>query len=230
MVLTIAQAIILGDIACFEAFKLIAESAFSGQTKKVLINKFAEVLLETGYGEALDVEYSYREAGLKDINAVTNLKTARYSFVGPLVLGAAAGGAGKSLLSRLTKFALPLGSAFQLTDDILGTFGEEEQTGKSPLSDLVEGKNTLLIYKAKELTGPKNRKVLSRIWGKKTADISELEKVRKIIEESGALSWAKAESGRMIIEAKVAIGDLSTNSKMQGMLAEFADFIVARNN
>jgi len=226
----ISQAIILGDIACFEAFKLIAESDFTDQIKIKLISNFSVVLLETGYGEGLDVEYTYKKASLKEIFSVTNLKTARYSFFGPLILGAIAGGAEKSLISKLEKFALPLGSAFQLTDDILGTFGEEKTMGKSPISDLVEGKNTLLVYKAKELANTSDRKVLTTLWGKGLAKIPDLKKVREIIEKSGALAWAKTESMKETDKAKNFVNSISSDHKLQEVLDQLADFVVRRKN
>jgi len=45
----------------------------------------------------------------------------------------------------IEKFSLPLGLAFQINDDIQGVFGKEKATGKSAVSDILEGKRTLLV-------------------------------------------------------------------------------------
>ena len=81
------------------------------------------------------------------IMKVTDLKSARYSFVGPLTIGAKLAGGKSSQLDALSKFGQAVGKAFQIQDDILGVFGDEKITGKSSLLDLREGKNTLLIYR-----------------------------------------------------------------------------------
>src|SRR5205823_11100959 len=50
----------------------------------------------------------------------------------------------------LSAYARPLGVAFQIADDLLGTFGAPEVTGKPNASDLREGKRTLLVARALE--------------------------------------------------------------------------------
>lgn len=226
----ISQAIIIGDIACFEAFRLISESNFSPDIKNSLVRKFSEVLVETGYGEALDVYNSNKKAGFGEIEKVTNLKTARYSFVGPLLLGAIAGRMRENSLKRFIDFGLLIGSAFQLTDDILGIFGDEEVTGKSSLSDIREGKNTLLIHKAKQLAKGKELKFLSQTWGNERANMDELKKVRKIVEVCGALTWARAKNRQMIEKAKKKAVYLTKNSEHLAIFNDLCEFVGERES
>lgn len=49
---------------------------------------------------------------------------------------------------QLREFAVSLGVAYQLVDDLLGTFGEQETTGKSTTSDITEGKRTYMVEQA----------------------------------------------------------------------------------
>src|SRR5690606_39536623 len=76
---------------------------------------------------------------------VASLKSARYSVMEPLVLGATLAGADEGLLSSLRAFGHPVGMAFQLRDDLLGVFGDPDVTGKPAGDDLREGKRTLLV-------------------------------------------------------------------------------------
>src|SRR3989344_5774693 len=147
----VSQAIVLGDIACFEALKLVDSSSFTDSQKVACFAKIISTIIETGYGEGLDVEYSNRWTNFNNIRQMTELKTAKYTFVGPLTVGAILGKANKSQIDALSKLGLLIGLAFQIQDDILGIFGNEKVTGKSVLSDLREGKNTLLIHKTKEM-------------------------------------------------------------------------------
>ena len=58
----------------------------------------------------------------------------------PLSVGAVLGGADDKILKTVEKFGYYVGLAFQLRDDVLGVFGDSEETGKSNESDILEGK------------------------------------------------------------------------------------------
>lgn len=222
----LSQAILLGDIACFEAFSLINSSSFDNDLKVICQGQLIKTLLNTGYGEALDVEAPYRGATLAQIRQVMDLKTARYSFVGPLSLGAILGGAGKEQISSLTKFGLSCGMAFQLKDDILGVFGDEKVTGK-PM-DFSEGKNTMLIYKTYELVNAKEKAYLKKIWGNKNANSGDLKRVGQIIRDCGALAWCEKEQVKLANAAKKVIFDITNDKELQIIFEQIADFVIGR--
>ncbi|MEK7580848.1 MAG: polyprenyl synthetase family protein [Patescibacteria group bacterium] len=226
-----SQAIIVGDIACFEAFALVNSSRLSAQAKVECQKKIYEVLLETAYGEALDVENSYKKASVDDIKQVTDLKTARYSFVGPLAIGAIlAGKASSNQLDAISKFGRLVGVAFQLQDDLLGLFGDEKVLGKSVLSDMREGKNTLVIYKARELATNSDRQMLSTLWGKQTASKADLITVQEIVKRSGAYVWCTGEMDRLNKKANMCRSLISKDKNIQTIFAQMAQFIVSRRS
>ncbi|MEK8226113.1 polyprenyl synthetase family protein [Oerskovia sp. M15] len=80
-----------------------------------------------------------------DAALVAELKTATYTCTVPLVCGAILAGADQATRDRLEVYGRALGIAFQLVDDLLGVFGDPRVTGKSAVSDLREGKRTLLL-------------------------------------------------------------------------------------
>ena len=82
----------------------------------------------------------------KRIFSMLNYKSGLYSVEKPLLLGAVLGGF--SDLTLLSKIGKNLGLLFQLIDDYLGVFGVEEDTGKSAISDITEGKKTWLMFLA----------------------------------------------------------------------------------
>jgi len=226
----LSQAIILGDIACFEAFSLVANSDFSESQKVDCQKKLIFTLLETGYGEALDIEYSYREATFEAIWQMMQAKTAKYSFVGPLTLGATLSEASKSQLGSLDKFGLLVGTAFQLQDDFLGVFGNEKILGKSILSDMREGKNTILIYKTREIITSQDKRELERLWAKKDAKMADLKKIRQIIISSGAFDWNQAQKKKLVGEAKVHIQKITEELSLRQILSQLADFVIERES
>ena len=178
----ISQAIIAGDIALLEAFDIVNKSDFGDRVKYQCLDSLVNFTLETGYGEALDIENSYKYSSIDDIWQVVELKTARYSFAGPLTLGAILARADKSQVEAITKYGLDVGRAFQLQDDILGVFADEKTLGKSTLSDMREGKNTVLYYKTRELCGRDDLIILEKIWGNDEDELA-LKKMKQISEK-----------------------------------------------
>lgn len=103
----------------------------------------------------LDVYYSISKPKREsEILTIYRLKTAQYTFVGPLLVGANLANASDRLLLHLKAFGENLGIAYQIQDDILGCFGEENETGKSVNRDIAEGKNTLLFAVAYKHASP----------------------------------------------------------------------------
>ena len=80
-----------------------------------------------------------------EILTMERLKTAVYSFETPLQAGAVLAGASEATVATLGEFGREIGIAYQIVDDVLGVFGEEESTGKTTIGDLREGKRTVMI-------------------------------------------------------------------------------------
>ena len=118
---------------------------------------------------------------------VAELKTAAYSVVLPLRLGAvAAGCTSETTLRVLTQVGVALGIAYQLADDDLGLFGVTEATGKSVLSDVRQGKRTEHIRIAYLRAGYADRATLDAVLGRPDATDADADLVREIVLRTGA--------------------------------------------
>jgi len=124
-----------------------------------------------------------------EVLAVQRMKTGGYSFELPLRLGGLLAGASEALLDALERFARPLGLAFQIADDLLGTFGSPEVTGKPNASDLREGKRTLLVARALEAADPRDAALLRAGLGKPDLGEAEAAALREALVRSGADSF-----------------------------------------
>jgi len=144
-------AILAGDLLIQASQSLVARVDAAPETRLALLDVFDHSVFVTAAGELADVSFSVGidEARLPDVLAMTERKTATYSFAGPLTAGAILAGADGDALESLAEYGRLLGIAFQLGDDLLGVFGEEDVTGKSIVSDLREGKETSLIAYAR---------------------------------------------------------------------------------
>jgi len=161
----ISQAICLGDVGIVLANRLVAESTFDAARKIEALKTFHDVQLNTVDGEMLDVLMSYEKdySDEEGILKIARLKTAWYTIIGPLRLGAVLGGASGELLDAMSRYGMFLGTAFQLRDDILGINATEAEIGKSNTSDIAEGKVTLLAYYAMKRATPAQLEQLRRI-------------------------------------------------------------------
>ena len=105
-----------------------------------------EAVFASAAGELEDLLFSLAPdaAELQEVLDMERLKTAAYSFEAPLKAGALLAGAAPAQAAALAGVGRRIGVAYQVVDDVLGTFGEPATTGKSVESDLREGKRTVL--------------------------------------------------------------------------------------
>nr|MDO8115801.1 polyprenyl synthetase family protein [Candidatus Sigynarchaeota archaeon] len=108
-----------------------------------------------------------------------------------LLIGAAFARASESARNILSTYATNLGIAFQIKDDILGSFGDEQKTGKSSDGDIKDGKKTLLLLKALEKAQTSDRAFLASTVGKEGISKPEIDRVRSIFSTSGAVAYCE---------------------------------------
>jgi len=120
----LSQAISLADYGFFLSYKIISGSQFPPEQKASALKLYSQVMIETAWGEMLDLEST-------DPLIVATLKTARYTIAGPLQMGAVLGGAGQDIVRAIGEAGESLGIAFQIQDDILdkedGIWGGREK-------------------------------------------------------------------------------------------------------
>lgn len=142
-------ALVIGDMLYSFGNDIIFQSDFPKERIFQALSKLQHVVSFTVIGQARDIYMEYqRDASEEAILAMYRNKTAKYTVEGPLHIGALLAGANEDLLQKLSLYALPLGIAFQIQDDILGIFGSADRIGKPVGSDIVEGKLTLLTARA----------------------------------------------------------------------------------
>ncbi len=227
----ISQTLILGDIGFFISSKILSESEFEKDRLLDAIKVFNQMVIQTGLGEMLDVELPHLglQRDEKDVLEIHKLKTAYYTIVYPLTIGAILAGAKKTDIEYLKSFGESLGIAFQIQDDILGVFGTEESIGKSVTSDIEEGKNTLLITHALKKGSKKQKEILERFYGKGPVLPPQLAKVKQIFIQTGALDYSGIKEIEYVNSAKEVIPKITSDKSMQKLLFEMADFLVERS-
>lgn len=177
--------VIAGDLALAGAFRLVAGSGVSPERLPRLLELLDEALFCSAAGELLDVDHALPGArpAREEVLAATCLKTAVYSFETPLQAGAVLGGAGERDVAVLGRLGRSVGTAYQLVDDLLGVFGDPGSTGKSVLSDLREGKHTMLVAAARRTPAASE---LDALLGGPGLDAEQARRARDLLEQCGA--------------------------------------------
>ncbi len=153
----------------------------------------------TAYGQLLDVRNGTLAPGAvteDDVLTVHRLKSAIYTVVSPLRIGAQLAGGRPSLLADLEAIGTDLGVAFQLRDDVLGAGFDAEATGKSS-NDLIEGKRTLLVVRAWREGNDTDRARLARVLGNPTAAPEDVERAREVLRGTGSLDHSERTIARL---------------------------------
>lgn len=186
-----ASSLLAGDLMLMTAHSLLARLDIPEDRRHAVLDVFDDTVFESAAGEHCDVWLSLHldPARPEDVLEMIDQKTASYSFAAPLVLAAVLVGAPKDLIEELTTIARGIGVIYQLRDDVLGLSGDERQTGKSTLSDLREGKETLLVAYAR--SDPSWAEV-ERLFGDATLNAADAQRLRRVIEESGATVFVES--------------------------------------
>lgn len=203
------SALIAGDLMIAGAYKLIFDSKVSDSHKITSLKIMYDGTFDVAGGQLLDTESSLRPAGSINPIEIAEYKTASYSFLGPLLTGAVLAGADDLKLATIRTFAVNLGIAYQLTDDLLGVFGDEAKTGKSNSGDIREGKQTYLVQATVERLTATQTSLFKQFFGKHDLSADEVDTTKQLIVESGALDDVKKLTDSYITHATDALTELA---------------------
>ena len=113
------------------------------------------------------------------MEAMIRQKTA-VLFVASLKIGALIGGASVEDAKNLYNFGLNIGMGFQLKDDLLDTFGDEQVFGKKTGGDILTNKKTFLFLKALETAEPDDAAELLKLYNCTSSNPKQ--KVKRVVE------------------------------------------------
>ena len=215
-------ALLLGSLCQAWAYQLVLRHGDAAGAAEAMSRTLEEVTL----GQMADVRAPAGAAlGEKAVLELQRLKTGSYTFDLPLRIGASLAHAPAPVLDALSAYALPLGQAFQIADDLLGTFGAPEVTGKPNASDLREGKRTLLVARALSRASPADAAALREGLGRADADVDAL---RAILRRSGAEQECRADAERLCAQSLAALERAPLPEAVRKDLREIATYAVKR--
>ncbi|MFD4030788.1 polyprenyl synthetase family protein [Streptomyces sp. NPDC058637] len=141
-----SAAVLAGDLALTWADDLLTETALGSPHGPGLHREWQAMRGEMVAGQYRDIHAQATGAsGVDEAVTIATLKSALYTVERPLALGASLAGADASTMDALRSAGRCAGLAFQLRDDLLGTFGDPDVTGKPADEDLRTRKLTYLL-------------------------------------------------------------------------------------
>ena len=184
-----------------------------------------DACLDLTRGQYLDMTYENRnDLSIEDYWKMIEGKTAALISACTQV-GAILSGLDDSTIEQYRIFGQDLGLAFQVQDDILGIWGDEALTGKSAASDLVNGKNSLLI-----LYGISRKGKFAQRWTASAIRPEEVAEVAQMLVNEGAREYSQHEAERLTNQALNTLEKINPKNEAGLALVELTDKLLNRKS
>lgn len=153
-------AIVAGDLLFSAAMRLLHELDAPPDIYRQQLKLFSRIACTTGFGQAIDICQSH--APLTKIHEELLLreyhwKTAAYTFEGPMLSAAILAGIDLAGQREVSRFALALGQAYQLQNDLIDLAGQVHEG-----CDIVQGKRTVTLIRARAAMDEPQRAAFDR--------------------------------------------------------------------
>lgn len=201
----------------------------------------ADTIRELVEGERLDVlfeqlpsdeEYTerhrYHDVSLKDYETMIGYKTAAL-LRAACEAGVICGGGTPKLQKAAREFGWKAGIAFQLADDVLDLFAEEEKLGKKLGKDIYEHKlgNIVLLHSLTQLSDNDRNFILSVLRSHEPTE-TDVQKVISLLKQTNASNLVQEKAKQLVKDAKKAL-EIFPNKDATKILETLVDFIYQRS-
>jgi len=209
----LGTAILTGDGLLGLAFRKLLDTP--GSDNLQMIRLFTDAVLEICEGQALDKTFEGTTVvSESDYLKMIEKKTATLIRLS-CQLGGIAAGAAEEQISLLATFGYNVGMGFQIQDDLLDIYADENKLGKPVGSDLAMHKNTIITVRLMEKTGQNDYQSQS------------VEQFKQLLADNDILREIKAMVDNYFEEAVNAIKQLPENEYSQ-LLMDISSYIQNR--
>ena len=219
--------ILSGDVMLIISYEILNQYEDS---KYILFSKkLTEISRLVCEGQQADMDFSSKN-DITEYEYFEMIKNKTAVLIGcSFMFGGIAAESNTSNTDLLYKIGLNLGIAFQLEDDLLDCFGDQEKFGKKTGGDIIEKKKTLLfIYTHSQLELDKKSEFENIFY---SSDLQESEKITSIIsfyENSGAVNYLKNKVKKHFNKAESLINDLQIDNDIKIKLNQFSKTLLNR--
>jgi len=205
----INMAIVGGDLLFTAALSLLHNLELPGDRYRDVLKLFSRVASTTGFGQAIDIVQAHvpldavRE---EELLREYHWKTAAYTFEGPMMSGALAAGASVPAQQAISRFSLALGQAYQLQNDLVDLAAPAHEG-----CDLVQGKRTITLIRARAAMSPPDRAALDYALASATLGgtdgVAIAERLRQDLLDRGAVARTADVVTTLLVDSETAASD-----------------------
>ncbi len=220
--------ILSGDAMLIMAYQLFEK--YEPNTFQALAKLFSKTALEVCEGQQYDIDFETRD----DVTIDEYLKMIEYKtavLVGAAMkMGAIVANAPESCQEAIYEFGKNLGIAFQLQDDYLDAFGNQETFGKQVGGDIIENKKTYLYLKALEFSTEDDKKQLQHLYSVNPKDsVDKIETVKELFISTGSAEASKSAIEKYTQKAFSVLETLHISKENKENLKQFGNELMNRN-
>lgn len=226
-----SQAILIGDFLFSWAWEiLLTNTEFEKSTTERIVKIFLQMIDEVFAGQITDLNIaSKKKVSNEEILNKMLLKTAGYSFINPMIIGAYLAKDIKKEQKSIEEFGKYLGLAFQIQDDLLDLKFESKQTKKSNFNDIAQHQHTLFTNFIFEKGTKEQKRILSSLFGKEL-NKADKRKLGKIFIDSGTIRFGENEIINNLNQAKKALGKIKIEEKYKNLFLKLITDLINRTS
>ncbi len=229
----VPQALVAGNV-----LRIVADMALEGlENRGVSLDLSAEVvrLLTDAYlsmieGQYLDLSYEgkhnisprqYFEMISRKTGALIRCST---------TLGAVIGSRDRAAVDALESCGRSLGYVFQIRDDVLGVWGNEETTGKPVGADIRRKKNSFPVVYATSAAGEGDRRILKRAYARECLSDADVSSVLDVMERTGVRERAQSLASEHCDRALDALSGVEMDAAIRREAEDLVHFLLVREH
>jgi geranylgeranyl diphosphate synthase type I len=213
--------ILAGDVLYARAFEHLCMAQAKDDAKVRAVTMLAKACDEICEGQHMDMSFENRTdvtegEYLEMVRKKTGVLYAAAAGIGAIL----AGGNGVQV-KALYNFGLNTGMAFQIQDDLIDLLTPAEKSGKDQASDLREGKQTLLMIRARE-------KGLDLKKYQKTLAPADINAAIRELTDAGVIDEVRGIATRLVADSNRNLSLLPASKERQ-LLMDIGEYFVTRS-
>lgn len=225
-----AIGIIGGDTTFFLGLEAYFNNQFNTKTNLSTIKIYEEAFLNVADGVLIEMDFVERDnIEISEYIKMISLKTSAL-IEKALLIGCTYAEVDEKYKMMFSSYGINLGRAFQIIDDILGTFGDEKKTGKPTDGDIREGKKTCLLIMAQNNLPKDYRKELNELIERVEMNENDVSRVKELFRKADVEQSCKELALRYYEDALESLNKLKStiNDSEFEFFETLLNFVVKR--
>lgn len=221
-------AILSGDAMVVLAYKLLAKTRYDALPQ--VFDAFNTMAIDVCRGQQYDMDFEQKtQIDRRNYLDMIELKTAAL-LRGAVEIGAIIGQASTADLQALQQYALNLGLAFQLQDDLLDVYGDTNVFGKNIGGDILEQKKTILTIETRKMLEPNDLADFDKtMHDRNTPPDEKIARITQHFNRAGTKKHVEKMVDNYFANAMQCLDQLSVNNERKLVMKGLTNKILKRN-